>query len=321
MKKHLLILVFGITSLLLKAQAQIGLQPGDIFFTGFQLGVTPSSPDRFAFVVLKNIEPGTKILFTDKALLAGTPQTLCTNEDTCLWTSPNAVVNAGTVVTITEVVDATNGTANVGTCEGNMGSLSSSGDQIIALQRGQDGSLTFLAAISNSGFLANCATQCNNNNATCLPAPLIDTPYFMSFSISPVIINGYYNGPTTFDSVTSFYTAIRNQTNWVVSRQADPAASWPSPWSFSVGTVSIGKKVAQSSLLVFPNPSSGSVNIKTKSPINGKIRLMNIIGVMLEERQIATETIQFNNLKPGLYLVQLLDGKNHPTQAVKLIVK
>jgi hypothetical protein len=231
------------------------------------------------------------------------------------------VVNAGTVITITEQVGGQNANANIGTCEGNMASLSSSGDQILALQRGQRGSLTFLAALSNTGFLANCATQCNNNNATCLPAQLIDTPFFMSFSISPIIINGYYNGPTTFDSVTSFYAALRNQNNWIVSRQADAAATWPSPWSFSIGTVSVSKKIAEGTLQVFPNPSAGNVTIKTKSTIDGKIRLVNILGVMIDERQLPGETVQFTNLKPGLYMVQLLDDKNHPTQAVKLVVK
>jgi len=303
------------------SQGQTILEPGDLFFTGFQYGVTPSGPDRFAFVTLKNLEPGTKVLFTDKAVLAGNPQTLCTNEDTCLWTSPNATINAGTVITITEEVGGTNANANIGTCIGNMGSLSSSGDQVLALQRGQGSSISFISAISNTGFVVNCATGCTNNNSTCLPAQLIDTPFFMSFTISPVIVNGFYSGPTAFDSISAFYAAIRNQNNWTTSRQADAAATWPSPWSFSITTVSVQEKMGQNQLRVYPNPSTGAVNVITKHGQTGKIRVVNILGVLIEEKSIQPESITFQNLKPGLYMVQMLNEKNQPESAVKLVVK
>ncbi len=319
MKKSLLSLL--LTIVVVMAQAQTALQPGDLFFTAFQLGVTPSGPDRFAFVALKNLEPGTQVLFTDKAVLNTNPQTLCTNEDTCLWTSPNVIINAGTVITITEEVGGENAEANIGTCVGNMGSLSSSGDQVLAVQRGQGGSLTFISAISNTGFVVNCAPGCTNNNSTCLPTQLVDTPYSMLFSISPVIINGFYSGPTVFDSVSAFYTSLRNQNNWTVSRQADASVTWPSPWTFSIGTVSVKEKFVIGHLQVYPNPSSGAVSVKPGNHQYGKIRVLNILGVLIEERSFQGENIYFNNLKPGIYMVQLLNEKNQPTRAVKLVVK
>jgi len=316
MKKHLLTLAFSLS--ILSSKAQTALQPGDLFFVAFQLSVTPSSPDRFAFVTLKDLEPNTKILFTDKAILAN--QTLCTNEDTCLWTSPNATVNAGTVVTITEVVGGTNGAANLGTCQGNMGSLSSSGDQIFALQRSASG-LQFITAVSNTSFLAVCASACTGTNSTCLPQQLAGSNYFLTFNISPAIANGFYSGPTTFDSVGAFINSLRNASNWTTTVAGSPQSTWPSPWSFSVGTVSVPEKFKTGSLVIYPNPSTGSFLVKLKNNSKGKIRVMNILGLLVEEKTLEHDQMSFTSLKPGVYMIQHVNEKNQLTSASKLVVK
>jgi hypothetical protein len=71
---------------------------------------------------------------------------------------------------------------------------------------------------------------------------------------------------------------------------------------------------------VFPNPSPNefSVKVKTNSTENIKINILDIQGRVLKTiTSNATNLIEFgNDLKPGLYLMKIQQGKNIITQKI-----
>ena len=149
--------------------AQTTLQAGDIAFVAIQSGETGQTvKDRFAFILLKDIDANTIVNFTDNAVLNSSPVKFCKNEGTSRWTSTSAIT-AGTIVSISEDSITSSGSVNGGLA------FSQSGDQILAYQVvGQD--TLMLAGISMMGWETSCGSACGgaNNNKTCLPSPLVN---------------------------------------------------------------------------------------------------------------------------------------------------
>jgi hypothetical protein len=194
---------------------------GDIAFVAY----ATDSPDRFAFVALADIAANAEIGFTDNAWSSSSA--LCTNEETVRWKAPAVGVPKGTVVRIQGP------TANVGSIvSGNLSNLSNSGDQIFAYT-GTAGSPTFIAGLSSTTFLGTCQACGVNTNASCLATGLTNGTNAISF-VSHAD-NGYYNGET-YGTALTLRTAINNPANWVRSSSNQ---TWPTPWSFVIGNVSI----------------------------------------------------------------------------------
>jgi hypothetical protein len=149
--------------------AQTTLQAGDIAFVAIQSGETGQTvKDRFAFILLKDIDANTIVNFTDNAVLNSSPVKFCKNEGTSRWISTSAIT-AGTIVSISEDSITSSGSVNGGLA------FSQSGDQILAYQVvGQD--TLMLAGISMTGWETSCGSACGgaNNNKTCLPSPLVN---------------------------------------------------------------------------------------------------------------------------------------------------
>jgi hypothetical protein len=78
---------------------------------------------------------------------------------------------------------------------------------------------------------------------------------------------------------------------------------------------------------VYPNPTSGEVNIKLAAELTGEVTLivMDVAGVVLESRKIPVHfknrliRIDLSNKSPGLYLVKLVSGPYIQTE--KIILK
>jgi hypothetical protein len=216
------------------AFSQTTLAAGDIAF----IAIATDAPDRFAFILLKDVTTGTAISFTDNTWLNGTA--LATNESTATWTA-NSSLTAGTIITITDPNPGTNGTVTGGgTCVGNLNGLSADGDQILAYQ-GTSSSPTFIAGISSESWAATCNASTGGalNNLSCLPSVLTDGTNGVSLTTSTTEIdNGFYNGITT-GTVAQLRAAINNRANWTLS---DVNQTWPS-WSFTLPVELISFKV------------------------------------------------------------------------------
>ncbi len=183
---------FGATTL--AAPGQVNLSPGDIVFTSFNSIVDLGGDDDFVqFLLLKDVEDGTKINFTRRGW-SGTQFT--TNaEQTVVWTA-SGFTYAGTEITITDFEIDQGG-----------------GDQVLAYQ-GEVSSPTFLAGIMiNGSWQGSMSEPSSNESQSEVPTGLTDG----SFSAIASSKNaGAYNIPTETNTgtVSSLRGAISSISNW-----------------------------------------------------------------------------------------------------------
>jgi hypothetical protein len=228
------------------------LSPGDIVFVGYGT----DDPDKFAFLILKDIAAGTSITFTDNAW---TGSALLATEQTGIWTAPAGGLTKGTLIKIegTTVIGG-------GTMSTSLGGLSASGDQILAYQ-GTSGSPSFIAGISSTGWLVSGATS---SNSSYLPVALTLNESAMSFSTEQD--NSYYSGPQTLGTnvAPSF---VYNSSNWT---RSDAIQTFPA-WNFAVGTttnVNVNSFVQDLSI-----PSGETLTIASSSQLTVSGTLTNAV--------------------------------------------
>ncbi|MGE7416082.1 ExeM/NucH family extracellular endonuclease, partial [Methylobacterium tarhaniae] len=188
------------------------LAAGDIAIVGYDA----TNPDDFAFVVLRDVEAGTAISFTDNGWSSST-NALRTSEGTYTYTAPTALA-AGTVIRPT--TDSTaNGTNSPAFTAQNF-ALSTSGDQILAYQ-GTAASPTFLYAINVADGGTTFAANGTNANTSALPPGL--TPGLTAVALPSA--NGRYAGPTsgTRDQILASVGATSSWTQSATTRVGDGA--------------------------------------------------------------------------------------------------
>ena len=172
------------------------LVPGDLAFVEY----ATDSPDRFSFVLLKDIQENTKIYFTDKAW---TGTAFLANEGLYEWRGIGRSYAKGEVIHLVEGQTFTNEGIHSPGVEG----LSNDGDQVIAFQ-GTIDEPSFLAAISSTGWLTEGTV---NNNSSYLPSALTLGENALGFANE--VDDGVYNGPGT-GSVSEIRIALNNPANW-----------------------------------------------------------------------------------------------------------
>jgi hypothetical protein len=151
------------------------LVAGDIAFTGYNATANSPQPDAFSFVLLRAMNAGTIIRFTDNAF--GNDLVLRTNEQTVSLTLAGNYP-AGVEITVSGAPNATTiaatiagGSTSAGTATGNMLSLSVNGDQVIAYQSAVAGTapFTFISGIHmnvyNGGLDITVTDATNWDNA------------------------------------------------------------------------------------------------------------------------------------------------------------
>ncbi len=202
------------------------LGPGDIAFLGFN-----SNPlDGFSFIVLKDLNAGTVIYFTERGW-NGTTWVSGSTESHLQWTVPS-FTPVGTIVSVMETANdifTVTGTSGIGLAPGFTGfSLASGGDQILAYQSPtgpQPASPTFIAGIHsdyNSGDydLSTTwnATGTSGGNSSAIPTGLENGKTCISlFPYSPTVEehpNAKYNGTLT-GNVADLLLSINNPANWL----------------------------------------------------------------------------------------------------------
>ncbi|MEO0552864.1 MAG: Ig-like domain-containing protein [Bacteroidota bacterium] len=193
--------------------SEVNLSAGDIAFTGYN----SDGNDDFSFVVLKDIDVGTKIRFTDYGWDGQDNQLqnfTSSSESTITWEATSRIF-AGTEIILDNL-----GTFSTYTLEGDDLNLSSNGDQILAYQ-GPSSNPTFITAIHNDNENINGGTSWSNDNnvnddpnRSSLPAGLTNGVNAISFSDDEED-NVQYQG-VTVGTVTSLRSSLHNNngTNW-----------------------------------------------------------------------------------------------------------
>ena|GEM_PF-439084 len=225
------------------------LQAGDIAFIGYGT----DDPDKFAFIALTNIAGATQITFTDKGW-DGT--SFVTSEQTGIWEAPVAGVSKGSIIQI-EGTTVTGG----GTMSSPLSGLSTSGDQILAYQL-ISGSPSFIAGISSTGWISSGTPT---SNQSWLPAPL--SIFSSAISFSSEMDNGYYSGPLTLGSGTA-NALICNASNWL---RDNTIQTFPSPWSFAIGSTTTLDINATVQNLTIANGETVSIPAGKQFTVNGTL--------------------------------------------------
>ncbi len=184
------------------------LAAGDILF----VAGNAEAPDAIAFVLLKTINGGTGITFTDRDYSATIGYAGITNEAAFVWTADQNYA-AGTVVTIqTDVVG--NPLADKGSTLGAGGGLGKS-ETYYAFQGGNIASLAEGAAgeITSAGtFLASLTL---GGAAGAIPTELTTAGSALSFTINPANqTNAIYTGSLDASDLAALATRIKNVDNW-----------------------------------------------------------------------------------------------------------
>lgn len=160
------------------------LAAGDIAFVGYDA----DNPDDFAFVILRDIEAGTTITFTDNGW-STTTNALRTTEGSYTYTAPTAL-SAGTVIhpTAESAAGGVNTPVYTSTDAPNF-SFNTDGDQIIAYQ-GSAANPTLLYAINFADGTGTFAANGTNASTSALPPGLVLGQTAVALGTD----NGRYNG-------------------------------------------------------------------------------------------------------------------------------
>jgi len=212
----ILILITTYTSV----QGQTTLTPGDIAITGYNQHSHDAngyagnrSNGEFSFVLLKSVESGTIIYFTDHGVNDNNT-TLMTgdanSEGNITWTA-SSNFNSGTHVLI-QLDDDGNPTASEGSTSVLNGKIElgeEKGDQILVYQ-GNPTSPTYLFAINWDN--RNWNGRNNRKEETELPTGLIDG--ISALHISDQQAHAQYDCSVTTGGATVIHAAISNSNNW-----------------------------------------------------------------------------------------------------------
>lgn len=162
---------------------------GDLAIIGYS---SDTGGKSFAFVLLRDVDAGTAINFTDNGWLAAGG--FRTGEGTTTWTAPAGGATAGTVITISGLT----GTLNPST----------GGDSIIAYQ-GTAATPSVLFAIDFADGNTTFAADATNSNTSAVPTGLTFGVNALAFALD----NGAYTGPLVGNAAT-LRAAIATASNW-----------------------------------------------------------------------------------------------------------
>src|SRR5690606_7323285 len=205
MKKITLLITMLLATII--GNSQTALTAGDIAFVGSNSDGATNADDTVAFVLLKDIDAATTIIFTDMGWNDGTGFFATNGDGEFTWTS-GVARTAGEVVTI------------------NMGPLfpaafSSIGDQLFAIQ-GSTAAPTFIAGLQyndTSGDDANWDGSATSNSTSALPNALVTgtnavrlIPESDNWQFSCVLAGGVVSG-----TPAQIFCIVYNMSNWVCS--------------------------------------------------------------------------------------------------------
>lgn len=255
----LLLALFQLKPVGLKAQTTLAV--GDLLFTGFNANPNAATGDTFSFMLLKGIDSGTKISFSDRGFINGAWFAAGSTEASVTWTAGSGVA-MGTEVLIYGLnvrrYDPVSATlipcGTLALTEGSPAnglSLPNVGDQVFAYQGG-NGSITGTGVVLIAGlnfFWCNSNTTFNSwNGAGCtssqssssLPIGLSATgataSAFYTGRFSPTLDPawGKFNCPDPMPTTAAaLRSAIMNQSNWTLGTTTTVPFALPARCNFS----------------------------------------------------------------------------------------
>ncbi|MDR2009869.1 MAG: T9SS type A sorting domain-containing protein [Bacteroidales bacterium] len=96
-------------------------------------------------------------------------------------------------------------------------------------------------------------------------------------------------------------------------------------WEKYINTNSINSASFCDNITIFPNPNNGNFLINTENTFKGNINIYNIYGQMVFQKKYDDYSnnikIETNNLKPGLYILELRDIANNKLINKKIIIQ
>jgi methionine-rich copper-binding protein CopC len=204
----------------ISAGAPTPLAAGDLLF----MAANAEAPDAYAFVLLKEVNGGTQVLFTDRDRKAGAAEFGgITNETAFFWTADRNLP-AGTIVTIQTDVTG-NPVADKGFTLGSPGGIGKSetvyaiaGGTIAGLGDGKAGEITavgnYLASITLGGAAGS------------IPDALTTAGTAFSFTVSPANqTNAIYTGSLDRSDLEAFAARVKDPANW--SKRYAPEVGYP----------------------------------------------------------------------------------------------
>jgi methionine-rich copper-binding protein CopC len=196
------------------------LVAGDLLF----MAANAEAPDAYAFVLLKAVNGGTQVLFTDRDRKAGTTEFAgITNETAFFWTADQNLP-AGTIMTIQTDVTG-NPIADKGFTLGSPGGIGKSetiyaiaGGTIAGLGNGQAGQIT---AVGN-----HLATITLGGAAGTIPDAVTTAGTGISFTVLPANqTNAIYNGSLDRSDLAAFAARVKDPANWI--KRYAPEVGYP----------------------------------------------------------------------------------------------
>lgn len=208
MQKHLVCFFLLLLGVLMPWQGAKALSAGDIAI----IGMNTDAPDKFRFLVLSELVPGTTIHFTDNGWCTTTTNSNCTaanalrnGENTLVWTTGAVAIPAGTVVDIQGGTVSGGGSITSGALNG----LSSSGDQILAYEDNGN-SLTFIYAVNNQGSPGTWQSDASSSKDSALPPGLTTGLHEVALDERDnYVYTGISNG-----TKQQLLAAISDKSNW-----------------------------------------------------------------------------------------------------------
>lgn len=310
-----LFLVLLFTSFSKSSNAQTILEAGDVAI----VGINSANPDRFSFVLLKNIEANTVINFTDNGF-TGTNTTGRTGEGFLTYTAPSAQT-AGTVLTWFNGM--TIGTSGWNSNAPSNFAFNAGGDQLFAFQGNtanwatQSG-ITLLFGI-NYGIALSSTSNASNTlqpSTTILPAAnFLNLP-------STNNANGYFANGTTSASIvtvsgtpTSLMTLFSDATKWYGSSATGatfPTFSITVQWPVTA-TAGANGTIAPAGVT---NVNNGANRAYTITPNSG----YNVADVLVDNVSVgAVTTYTFTNVTKA-HTIEANFSSSAPTPSVNLSV-
>ena len=191
------------------------LQPGDLAI----IELNSSDPDKFSFIVFKQLSTGTVINFTDNGFIS--PGTVRTGEGFLTYTSPS-VVPAGTVISWRNGMNIT----GTGWSSANPSNFlfAVGGDQVFAYQ-GTWGSGQTVLCGTQLGWPTWLTSGTATSNTSYLPSTLVNNITATTFADR----NGNYNLIAT-GSVYALSSLAVHPDNWIKS----PAPIVTPTWNFII---------------------------------------------------------------------------------------
>lgn len=307
-----LLFILALLSSPLLNNAQTNLVSGDIAFIAIN---SNGDTDDFSFVLLRDIDGGTSINFTDNGWTGAGEFNSKYTESHITWIS-NSKIKAGTVIQIKTYNGNEVASSPDGKITGDEMTVSVAGDQILAYQ-GDKAKPRFIAAIS---FNQNMNTEpgdnfdgdSDTNSTTAMPPGLTKGLNAIHIYTTGRLFlerdNSIYNCTLMSGEKDELLNAINDVNNWLFDDD-DPFKQNPFPCTFTVDLSTDVREQSNVTFKVFPNPASNFIRIIAESAHDSRITVIDAAGVLLDQfvypANATEQTYNINYLPAGIYYLKI----------------